>query len=254
MIKESLNISKQQKKQVFKDLFSNSCPSFDFFLLLFFSSIIVTLGLLIENIAIIIGGMLIAPMLWPTLSLSMGIEAGDLKLMENSIRVILKAAVIMIIIAAFISLMFLEKEMNPEIIARTGDFLSYFFVALISGMAASYALSSPRLSIILPGVAISVALIPPLAVMGIAISFLDWNILVLSIGVFFLNLIGIIFGALMVFSILGFDEIKEDVKRKVKKEDEKQTKQKEEKEDKKNVKEIKKTLKQVEEIIEKNEK
>jgi len=248
------SITKTQKNKVFNDLSQNSAPEFGFFLMLILSAVIVTFGLLMENVAIIIGGMLIAPILWPALSLAMGIKVSDLKLIENSAKIILKASLLMIVISALISLVFLERSINPEIASRTTHFLSYFFVALVSGVAASYAFSSPRFSIVLPGVAISVALIPPLSVMGISISFLSWDILVNSMGVFFLNLLGIIFGSLMVFSILEFDEIKKEVKAKVKREDKKQQEEKEEKEKEKDVKEIKKTLKEVGEIIENNNK
>ncbi len=245
-------ITKNQKKKVFNELSENSAPGFGFFLMLILSAVIVTFGLLMESSAIIIGGMLIAPILWPTLSLAMGIKVSDLKLIENSAKIVLKASLLMIVISALISLVFLERQINPEIVSRTTHFLSYFFVAFVSGIAASYAFSSPRFSIVLPGVAISVALIPPLSVMGISISFLNWDIFVNSMGVFFLNLLGIIFGSLIIFSILEFDQIKKEVKAKVKRECKKQEEEKEEKKKEKDVKEIKKTLKEVEEIIENN--
>jgi len=254
MFKKSLLLEKKQKERVFEELFQNSFPGFDLFLLLVLSTIIVTFGLLINSVAIIVGGMLIAPILWPTLSLAMGIEVNDTKLMKSSTKVILKAVGLIVLISAFISLIYLDRELNPEITSRANYFLTYFFVALFSGIGASYAFSRPRLSSVLPGIAISVALIPPLCVMGIAVSFFDWGLLVKAMGVFFLNILGIIFGALMVFSILDFDEIKKEIKKKVQETEKKIEKEKTKKEARKDIQEIEKTLKEVSELLDEKKK
>ena len=206
-------LKKSQKEEVFERLFQDSQPSFNFFLLLSLSTVIITLGLLINNPSIIIGGMLIAPMLWPILSLGMGVVVSDLKLIKNSAWVIFKASLLILVIATLISIMFLEARLNPEIVSRTDYALVYFFVAFISGIGASYAFSRSQPFTILAGVAISVALIPPLCVAGIGLSMLNREILMRGLGVFFLTFLGILFGSLIVFSILDFHEIKRKIKK-----------------------------------------
>lgn len=248
MILKPTKITKTQKKKVFDRLFKESSASYDFFLMLILSSIIVTFGLLLNNVAVIIGGMLVAPMLFPILSFSMGVVVSDKKLIKRGGVIILRSAGLIVIISAIISLLFIGREVTPEILSRVLPNLAYFLIALFSGAAAAYALSRPSAGEILPGVAITVALIPPLAVLGIAISFLKWEMIIGSLGLFFFNLIGIIFSALAVFSILQFYEIKEIIKKKIKAEE--RVIQEQVKEIEKNhIKKLEKTVKQATEFL-----
>ena len=69
--------------------------------------------------------------------------------------------------------------------------------------AASFARLNEDLSDTLPGIAISVALIPPLAVVGIGAVQLSWTIVSGALGMFLLNAIGIIFASMLVFSLMN---------------------------------------------------
>ncbi|MFH0840842.1 MAG: TIGR00341 family protein [bacterium] len=248
-----LNLTAEQKKECFNKLFEESLPNISFFLMLTLSTIIVTLGLLINNTAIIIGGMLIAPLLFPISSFALGIVVSDYKLIRNSALVTLQAVLLITIISILIPFLMLDRGLTPEILARTENTQIYFIIAFVSGIASSYALSHPKMSEILPGVAIAVSLLPPLAVFGIGISFLNWEIIVRAISLFGINLLGIIFASLIVFSILRFNDIRSTIKSKINKEEKEANKEKIEKEKKditKEVKKIKKTLQQASDIIE----
>ncbi len=249
MLKTDINLNKNHKEKVFDELFEDSSPNLSFFLLLIFSAVIVSCGLLMDNSSIVIGGMLIAPILWPILSLAMGVVVSDYRLIKNSLLVVLKAVALVFVISAVIGIFFLERGETAEIISRTDYLIAYLFVALFSGLAASYAFSHPRLSGVLPGVAISVALIPPLCVMGIAVSMVEWSFFVRAGGVFFLNFLGIIFGAIIVFSMLNFNEITRRVK-KVTEEEEKKKEEEEKEQEKENLKKIEKTLKEAKAVLE----
>lgn len=253
MILKPIKITKTQKKKVFDRLFEESAASYDFFLMLILSSVIVTFGLLLNNVAVIIGGMLVAPILFPILSLSMGVVVGDRKIMKRGGIIILRSAGLIVIISAIISLMFINREVTPEIFSRVLPNLAYFLIALFSGAAAAYALARPSAAEILPGVAITVALIPPLSVLGIAISLFQWEMIIGSLGLFFFNLIGIIFSALAVFSILQFYEIKELIEKKIKAE-EKIIKAEQREIEKNHIQELEKTVKQAAEILKEKKK
>lgn len=88
--------------------------------------------------------------------------------------------------------------------ARTDVSLSYAAISIIAGLAASFALINPKLNESLPGIAISVALIPPLAVMGIGLAYWDWQVLSRSFVLFLVNIGGIIFASMLVFSLMNF--------------------------------------------------
>jgi uncharacterized membrane protein len=77
-------------------------------------------------------------------------------------------------------------------------------VAIIAGLAGSFALVKPQLNETLPGIAISVALIPPLAVIGIAIAKFNWQLLHGSLLLFLVSIIGVIFASMITFSLMDF--------------------------------------------------
>jgi len=248
MILKCSKMTKTQKTQIVEKLFHESTPNYDFFLMLLLSSIIVALGLLSNNLAVVIGGMLVAPILSPILSFSMGIVVGDHKLMKRAGLVIIQSMLIISFISFIVSLLTLGREMNIEILSRGNPSLIYFLIAVFSGAAVAYALVRPCVSEVLPGVAISVSLIPPLAVLGIAISFLEWEMVIGALGLFLLNLMGIVFAALIVFAIFKFYEVKEAIEKKIKAE-EKIIKDEQKEKDKEHIEEIAKTVKEATEIL-----
>lgn len=204
-------------------LISGSTPSQDFFLMIIFSVLTATFGLLLNNVAIIIGSMLIAPMLYPILSFSLGITMSDPLVISRSFYTIIKSLVFGIVFAALATLLFSSQfeGITPEIISRTHPTISYLVIAVIAGFAASFALVKPQLSETLPGIAISVALIPPIAVTGIGIAWLNWSIISGSLLLFMVNTLGVIFAGIITFSLMNFYVKRKKADEVVKKEDQK---------------------------------
>lgn len=253
MLLKPTKLTKVQKRETVNKLLEESTPTYDFFLMLVLASIIVTIGLLLSNAAVIIGGMLVAPILFPILSLSMGIVVGDIKLIKRAGAVIIQSVVVATLISLFISLLFIRKEITPELISRIYPNLAYFLIAFVSGGAAAYALARPSLSAILPGVAVSVSLIPPLAAVGVSITFLSWEMTVGTAGLFFLNLIGIVFAGLIVFAVLKFYEVKEVIEKKIKAE-EAVIKEEQKEKEKEKIEELEKRVREAEEILKEKKK
>jgi uncharacterized hydrophobic protein (TIGR00271 family) len=200
------NISEREKANALKDLFRHSAPSKDFFLMSILSVIMATFGLLTNSAAVIIGSMLIAPILYPTLGLAMGIIMSDFTLIAKSFATLTKAVILGIVVAAGATLLFASQlqELTPEIIARTKPSLLSVAIGVIAGFAAAFAMAKPKLNETLPGIAISVALVPPLAVVGIGLARLDIALLVSSLHLFIINALGVIFAAATVFSLMNF--------------------------------------------------
>lgn len=163
-----------------------------------------TFGLILDNSAVVIGSMLIAPMLYPVLGLSMGIIMSDTKLIARSFYTVLKSSIFGIIAAFFAAIFFSgQAQLSSEIISRTQPSLPYVAIAIIAGLAASFAMAKPHLNETLPGIAISVALIPPLATVGIGAARFDWNIISKSLILFVVNIIGIVFASMVTFSLMN---------------------------------------------------
>lgn len=248
-----LEINQKEKTEVVDKLIEKSAPSYDFFLMYFLAVVITCLGLLINSSAVVIGGMLISPILYPLLSLAMGITTADVKLIRRSSLLLLEIVVGTLIVAALISLLVFNREINPEILSRISPNLAYFFIALIAGLAGAYAFAKPGLSEILPGIAIAVAVLPPLVVSGMGFSFLNWRMIIGSFGLFFINMVGVIFAGVLVFSLLGFYEKKKYISQKVIKE-EKDLEKEKKLNQMKEIKEMTKKLDEVKKILTDNKK
>ncbi|MDH4330488.1 MAG: TIGR00341 family protein [Candidatus Moranbacteria bacterium] len=217
------NLTEKDKSRAIDNLISESTPRQDFFLLVILSILMATFGLLTNSAAVIIGSMLIAPILYPILSLSLGIVIADFRLISRSFYTLVKSIVFGVSASALTTIFFKPKFFNleteearllfSEILSRTEPTIIYGAIAVVAGLAASFALIKPHLSETLPGTAISVALIPPLAVTGIGIATLDWNIISNSFMLFMVNTIGIIFASMIVFSLMHLYIKREEVRK-----------------------------------------
>lgn len=197
-------LTEKDKSGAIEWLIRGSTPRQDFFLMIILSVLMATFGLMLDNSAVIIGSMLIAPMLYPVLGLSLGIIMSDAKLVRRSFYTVLKSSVLGVVAAALAAAFFSGKtELSSEIIMRTQPTLPYVAIGIIAGLAASFALVKPHLNETLPGIAISVALIPPLAVVGIGVARFDWHIISNSLILFVVNVIGIVFASMVTFSLMN---------------------------------------------------
>lgn len=217
------NLTVKDKSDAVKRLIAASTPRQDFFFMVVLSVATATFGLLLNNSAIIIGSMLIAPILYPIQSLSLGITISDNKLMARSFYTVLKSSSVGIVTAFIVTFLFSNTfgELTTEITSRTHATLPYFAVAITAGLAGSFALVKPQLNETLPGIAISVALIPPLAVVGIGLAKLDWFVISGSLLLFIINIIGVIFASMFTFSLMNFYVEKREAREVVEEEDKK---------------------------------
>jgi len=200
------SVSNKEKTEAIENLFSRSVPSLDFFLMVIFSVLMATLGLLTNSSAVIVGSMLIAPMLYPILGISMGIIMSDQSLISKSFLTMLRASVLAIIVSAITAFFFYSQidGVSEEIILRTQPSLFTAAIGIVAGFAAAFAMVKPKLNETLPGVAVSVALVPPLAVVGIGIAELNMDIFINALFLFLINAAGVIFAAAIVFSLMNF--------------------------------------------------
>ncbi len=147
-----------------------SVPSFGFFFMLGLASAIATFGLIANSAPAIIGAMIIAPLMSPILSLSYGLVIIDRRLITLSAITVVAGTILVVVIAFTSTFVFGMRITGSEILSRTSPTLLDLGVALAAGGAAAF--SQTRLSIAnsLAGVAIAVALVPPLAVSGIGLA------------------------------------------------------------------------------------
>ncbi|WP_339903235.1 DUF389 domain-containing protein, partial [uncultured Cyclobacterium sp.] len=192
----------------FKDLFSNlrssSMVSGVYLVLMFLATFIATLGLFGNSSPVIIGAMILAPLMAPIISLSMGVLRQERLLIVNSVKTIGWGVLIGYLCAILITWLTPLNIANDEILARIRPNLLDLGVAVGSGIAGAYASAKSEIAKTLAGVAIAVALVPPLAVSGIGFGWTNWDIFQGAFLLFLTNLSGMVLAAAMTFLLLGF--------------------------------------------------
>jgi uncharacterized hydrophobic protein (TIGR00271 family) len=200
------SIAEFDKSKAVKRIIKESTPDFDYYLMLILSTLMATLGLLVGSETIVIGAMLLAPLLAPTMGLALGLSMSEQSLVQRSFWIIVKSASVAIISAVVATFLFALSKgdggTNAIIMSRTAPSILYFMIAAISGFAVAYASVRPNLSESLPAVAIAVALIPPLAVVGIGVALVAPKIISGALLMFLINVAGIVFSAMIAFSLM----------------------------------------------------
>jgi uncharacterized hydrophobic protein (TIGR00271 family) len=175
--------------------------------LMVLSTMLAAVGLYLNSASVIIGAMLLAPLMAPIVSLSMGILRGNIELFKSSVGKIVLGIFIALLSSALIALLFPHKPVTEEMLARLNPTLLDLAVAIISGIAAACSKSFREIIQSLAGVAIAVALVPPLAVAGIGIGHMDFYFFYQAFLLFSTNLVGIILAGTITFRVLGYSAV-----------------------------------------------
>jgi uncharacterized hydrophobic protein (TIGR00271 family) len=218
------DFDEKSKSDAVKRLIAESTPDKDFFFMVILSSLMATFGLLLGNVPVIIGSMLIAPLLSPVLSLALGIVMADGHLISRAFFTLVRSLLFAVFLSAVVALFFLpfvDSGSFSEAYRQWDKFIVYFGVAIVAGLAASFASVAPHLNAILPGAAIAVTLIPPMAAMGVGFASFDWNAISGSFVVFFINVLGMVFAAMIMFSLMDLRIKRTVARRAIKQEDHK---------------------------------
>lgn len=206
-----INLERRGEVQVL--LRDASRPDFAFFLLVVLSSVIATLGLLVDSPATIIGAMLVAPLMSPIIGLGLASITGDSILLRDSVTALIRGAILAILISCILTwingnlpfIVLQDNQLPTEIVTRTHPSPLDLGIALAGGLAAAFALAMPNISAALPGVAIATAIMPPLCTIGIGVALGRWDIAGGATLLFITNAVTIAFAAILVFFTLGFN-------------------------------------------------
>ena len=196
--------SEERFRDLFQALREDSVTNSTYLVLMLLSTLLATLGLYQDSSAVVIGAMLLAPLMTPIISLSMGVLRQDMKMYRQSVVKIILGVMIALMSAALLTLVFPHKPVTEEMLARLNPTLLDLGVAIFAGIAGAYTKAYKEILQSLAGVAIAVALVPPLAVAGIGIGRLDLSIFSQAFLLFSTNLVGILLAATFTFRVLGY--------------------------------------------------
>lgn len=191
----------------YETIVSASRDDLDYYIMLISSCLIATFGLLQNSPAVIIGAMIVAPLMGPISGFSAAVLWGRLSDITQSLFTLLKSMIIVLGITVSLSWLLPRVDFLDQLLARTSAGLFDIGVALASGFVGAYGAINKKVSASLSGVAIAVALMPPLCTVGIALGRGLWQYAGGAFLMFGINILGISLAALFVFWIFGLHPV-----------------------------------------------
>eukprot|EP00828_Plagiopyla_frontata_P042149 TRINITY_DN6219_c0_g1_i4.p6 TRINITY_DN6219_c0_g1~~TRINITY_DN6219_c0_g1_i4.p6 ORF type:complete len:345 (-),score=188.11 TRINITY_DN6219_c0_g1_i4:4463-5497(-) len=154
------------REELYADVLDTSLLSRNFMMLVLLSSVIAVIGLVRDNVAIIIGAMVLAPLLGPNVGLSLATTLGDRDLASASSRTLAVGVAITLAVSALFGAVFGLPDHSAQLAERSVIAYSDVILAIVSGVAGiiSFTMGVPTS---LVGVMVALALLPPLTACGI---------------------------------------------------------------------------------------
>jgi uncharacterized hydrophobic protein (TIGR00271 family) len=177
--------------------------------LLFLATIIATAGVLGDSTATVIGAMIVAPLMTPIMATTAAMLMGNMRRAVYSLVLVIAGVTGVILLAMLMGTMYhgvISFAENAQIVARISPRLIDLIAALASGAAGAFCLSRDDIADSLPGVAISISLVPPLCVVGIALSAGEWDAAMGALLLFVTNFLSIILAGGAVLALLGLNQ------------------------------------------------
>jgi uncharacterized hydrophobic protein (TIGR00271 family) len=205
-----LGVDRAKRPLVYAQVYESAeISGLNYWLEIVFSAGIAALGLVLNSPAVIIGAMLISPLMGPIMATGLALAAGDLYLAMKAIANLVASIALAIGLSALIVWLLPFHSMTAEVLARINPNLLDLGVALFSGLAGSVAVCRAGAGtgvMTLPGVAIAVALMPPLCTMGFGLGSGANTRIMGGAGLLFLtNLVAIVSSAFVVFLLVGMN-------------------------------------------------
>ncbi|MEM9271843.1 MAG: DUF389 domain-containing protein [Cyanobacteria bacterium P01_F01_bin.143] len=169
--------------------------------------LIATFGLISNSTAVIIGAMLVAPLMLPLRALAFGALEGDFKLFRRAFLSIVGATILAFSLSYMAGYAANIPQFGSEVLSRTEPNLVDLGIAIVAGGISSFAKVRKGVSDVLAGTAIAVALMPPLCVVGLAMSQQQSAYAKGAFLLYLTNLLGITLSCMIVFILAGYTSV-----------------------------------------------
>jgi len=192
----------QTREELYAQIAKGARLDSNFLLLVVLSTIVAAIGLAEDNVAVVIGAMVIAPLLGPNIAFAFATALGDKRLAAESLITDLAGLGLALLLSLGIGLIWSIDLSSHEIMARTDVSLASVALALASGAAAVLSLTT-GLSSALVGVMVAVALLPPTAVLGMLAGNGRWGLAGGAALLLAVNVVCVLLAAKVVFLARG---------------------------------------------------
>ena len=171
-----------------------------------FASVIASFGVAVESTAVVIGAMLIAPLMVPLMGIALSVPMGWPNRLRRCAGVAFSGMCIAIATGAIVGAAGsrgVDVTTNTEILSRISPTAADLAIAIAAGAAGAYTLARSDVSDSLPGVAVAIALVPPLTVVGLCWQQGEWSAGNGALLLFLTNAAAIIVAGGIIFVIVG---------------------------------------------------
>lgn len=175
-----------------------------FWTMLTLSAVIATAGVVADSTATVIGAMIIAPLATPIMGIALSLVIRNRSLNRRSLRLV-GLGMLLVVAVGVIGALFLPGTFdllgNSQITSRTSPTLVDLVAAIATGFAGALGIARRDVSDVLPGVAIAISLVPPLAVVGVC---LGQGAVSAAVGAFILfvsNVLAMILAGMAMFAL-----------------------------------------------------
>jgi uncharacterized hydrophobic protein (TIGR00271 family) len=174
--------------------------------MLFLAACIASAGIIADSTATVIGAMIIAPLSTPIMGTALALVKRE---QTGGVKFVVLGGLLVIAVGALFSLMLpspYDLLGNSQVASRTSPRLVDLLSALATGFAGAIALARRDVAAILPGVAISISLVPPLCVVGICLAEGSPSLAFGALVLFLSNFLALVFAGSLVFTTLGYTQ------------------------------------------------
>jgi len=192
----------EARESLYEGVEKNARLDFNFVVLSILSTLVAGIGLIENNVAVVIGAMVIAPLLGPNLALSLGTALGDIPLMRKSAQTLFAGVLLAVGLSAGLAMLWPYDLTSHELLSRTEAGMDSVALALASGAAAALSLTT-GLSSVLVGVMVAVALLPPATALGLMLGDGDIGLAIGAGLLLAVNIVCINLASKIVFFVKG---------------------------------------------------
>ena len=172
-----------------------------YYWMLFFATVLATLGILIDNANVIIGAMLIAPLMVPLSALAVAMAHGKFEAVIKALTHVSMSVTLILAVSTALAWLIPVVGIPQEAMLRAQPTVVDLLIALAAGAAGMYAYLHKDIPESLVGVAIAVSLVPPLCVVGVGLSGGAWPLALGATVLFFANVVAILGGSIAVLLV-----------------------------------------------------
>lgn len=174
----------------------------NYVLMVILSTVVAAIGLMEDNVAVVIGAMVIAPLLGPNIALAFASSLGDTELFWRALRTNISGLFLALGLSYGIGWFWKVNLMSAELMTRTEVNYASMSLALASGAAGVLSLTS-GLSSALVGVMVAVAILPPTATIGLMLAGHQFDLALGAALLLAVNVVCVNLAAKLVFLIRG---------------------------------------------------